>query len=275
MRVHAIETGRVRVKPSQLVGRGHGLARRLLPIFDRDWTDWLPVYAYAIEHADGVILVDSGANEGLESLPRWHPYFQRSVRFEIDREQEIGPRLAALGVGSRDVKTIVLTHLHIDHDGGLEDFPHARVFVAAGELAATRGLAGRVRGYLPQRWPSGFDPEPIYFADKPFGPFTHSRRLTEDGAVVALPTPGHTPHHLCVALVEEDSTLLFAGDASYSLANLVARRIDGVSADEPVAAATLDKLNAFAAERPVVFLPAHDPGAAERLARRSATSRPA
>ena len=95
MRVHAIETGRVRVRPSQLVGRGHGLSRRLALIFDPDWTDWLPVYAYAIERADGVILVDTGANEGLKSLPRWHPYFQRSVRFEIDREQEIGPRLAS------------------------------------------------------------------------------------------------------------------------------------------------------------------------------------
>ena len=65
MRIHAIETGRVRVKPSQPVGRGHGLSRRLAPLFDPDWTDWLPVYAYAIEHADGVILVDTGANEGL------------------------------------------------------------------------------------------------------------------------------------------------------------------------------------------------------------------
>ena len=274
MRIHAIETGRVRVRPSQVVGRGHGISRRLAPIFDADWTDWLPIYAYAIEHADGVILVDTGANEGLKSLPRWHPYFQRSVRFDIDRQQEIGPRLAALGIASRDVKTIVLTHMHIDHDGGLKDFAQARVWVAAGELAVTRGLAGRVRGYLPQRWPSGFDPAPISFADQPFGPFARSRSLTQDGAVVALPAPGHTPHHLCVALVEENATLVFAGDASYSQANLVARRIDGISEDELVAGATLDKLNGLAAQRPVVFLPAHDPEAAERLTRRQTASSP-
>ena len=107
------------------------------------------------------------------------------------------------------MKTIVLTHLHIDHDGGLKDFPHARVFVAAGELAAARGFVGRVRGYLPQRWPSGFDPQPIHFADQPFGPFARSRPLTQDGAVVALPTPGHTPHHLSVALVDEDFDAAF------------------------------------------------------------------
>jgi hypothetical protein len=29
MRIHAIETGRVRIKASQIVGKGHGFARRL------------------------------------------------------------------------------------------------------------------------------------------------------------------------------------------------------------------------------------------------------
>jgi glyoxylase-like metal-dependent hydrolase (beta-lactamase superfamily II) len=41
-------------------------------------------------------------------------------------EQEIGPQLRALGVGPRDVKRVVLTHLHMDHDGGLAHFPTAK-----------------------------------------------------------------------------------------------------------------------------------------------------
>jgi hypothetical protein len=53
MRVHVIETGRVRIKASQVVGRGQGLRRRLAPLFDAEWSDWLPVNAYAIEHRDG------------------------------------------------------------------------------------------------------------------------------------------------------------------------------------------------------------------------------
>ena len=70
MRIHAIETGRVRIKASQIVGRGHGLARRLAPLVDKEWSDWLPTYAYAIEHRDGVILVDTGASASLVRLPR-------------------------------------------------------------------------------------------------------------------------------------------------------------------------------------------------------------
>jgi glyoxylase-like metal-dependent hydrolase (beta-lactamase superfamily II) len=265
MRVHAIETGRVRVKASQIVGRG--LVRRLAPIFDDEWSDWLPTYAFAVEHAEGVALVDSGANAGLKRLPRWHPYFQRAVKFDIEPEQEAGAQLRAMGVGPSDVRLIVLIHLHIDHDGGLAAFPRARVLVSPGERAAAAGLKGRINGYLPQRWPSQFDPEPLVFVDEPYGPFARSRRLTADGALTALPTPGHTPDHISVALDDSERRIVFVGDATYSQDNLLAGRVDGVSPKAAIARDTMARLAALAAARPTLLLPAHDPGAADRLAR--------
>ena len=267
MRIHAIETGRVRVKASQLVGRGRGLARRLAPLVDDEWSGWLPTYAFAVEHRDGVVLIDTGANAGLKRLPRWHPYFQLAVKFDIEPEQEAGPQLRALGIAPSDVKLIVLTHLHIDHDGGLAPFPRARVLVSPGERAAAAGLMGRLNGYLPQRWPAHFDPEPLVFADAPYGPFARSRRLTADGALVALPTPGHTPDHVSVALEDGERRIVFVGDAAYSQDNLLAGRVDGVSPKAAVARDTMARLAALAAERPTLLLPAHDPGAADRLAR--------
>lgn len=55
MRIHAIETGRVQIKRSQIVAKGHGFARRLAPLTDAEWSEWLPTTAYAIEHRGGVI----------------------------------------------------------------------------------------------------------------------------------------------------------------------------------------------------------------------------
>ncbi len=274
MRIHAIQTGRVRIKSSQLVGRGHGWPRRLAPMFDAEWADWLPTYAFAIEHRDGVILVDSGANAGLKRLPRWHPYFQLAVRFDVEPEQEAAPQLRALGIGARDVRLIVLTHLHIDHDGGLAGFPEARTLASPGELAAAAGVGGRILGYLPQRWPSGFDPQPLDFADEPYSSFARSRRLVADGAVVAIPTPGHTPDHISVVIDEGDRRIVLAGDAAYSEASLLAGIVDGVGPDERVTLATLAGLKALVAERPTVFLPTHDPRSAERLARRECVAVP-
>ena len=273
MRVHAIETGRVQIKASQIVGRGHGLRRRLAPLFDAEWSDWLPINAYAIEHCDGVILVDTGASAGHKRLPRWHPYFRSCVRFDIEPEQEAGAQLRALGVGATDIKRVVLTHLHIDHDGGIGHFPTSEILVSPAELRRASGLAGRLRGHLPQRWAKAFDPKPLILDGGPYGPFPRSKRLTADGAIVAVATPGHTRDHLSVIVEDGDKAVFIAGDASYNEAAMLARAIDGVSDDEAQAAATLAAIKAFIEARPTIYLPAHDPKAAQRLAERRAAGR--
>ncbi len=180
MRVHAIETGRVKVKMAQLKGRGHGLLRRAAPLFDPNWSEWLPIYAWAIEHDEGVIAVDTGQGAHLKSLPAWHPYFKFAVEFDIEPEKEIGPQLRSLGIGPRDVRQVVLTHLHIDHDGGLAHFPNSKILASGGEIKAASGIAGRLQGYLPNRWPSWFDPIPLSFEKSAFrNPLlVHSRRAS-------------------------------------------------------------------------------------------------
>lgn len=269
MKVHAIQTGFVRIKTAQVEGRGHGLGRQLAIFTDRNWTDWLPTYGWAIEHRDGVIVIDTGQGTHLlETGKSLHPYLRWEVAFRIEREEEIGPQLRALGIGPRDVKHVVLTHLHMDHDGGLGHFPDSEILVSRGELHNARGWAGRMRGYLPNRWPSWFAPVPLDFKAEPFGPFASSKRLTVDGAVVAVPTPGHTADHLSVLVQVDDVTLFLAGDTSYNERLMLGGKVDGVSADEDVSGATLSALRSYAETHKTVYLPTHDPQSAERLATR-------
>ena len=275
MRIHAIETGRVRIKQSQIEGRGHGTWRQLQPILASEWADWSPVYAWAIEHPEGVIVVDTGAAAHLKSLPRWHPYFRFAVRFDIEPEQEAGPQLRGLGIGARDVKTVVLTHLHIDHDGGLAHFPHSRILASAGEIARASGSGGAVLGYLPKRWPKWFAPEPLVWQPTAYGPFASSARISAAGDVIAVPTPGHTPNHLSVVVRDGDHEIMLAGDASYLESTMLGGTVDGVSPDETVAAATLARIREFCSQRPVVYLPAHDPHAAQRLRQSRSVGAPA
>jgi N-acyl homoserine lactone hydrolase len=269
MRIHAIETGRVRIKQAQIEGRGHGLWRQLQPIMSQQWADWVPTYAWAIEHPEGLIVVDTGAATHLKSLPRWHPFFQLSVQFDIEPEQEVGPQLRGLGIGPRDVTTVVLTHLHIDHDGGLAHFPHSRILADAGELARTAGIAGMIQGYLPGRWPTWFDPQPLAFETSAYGPFARSVRITAAGDVVAVPTPGHTPNHVSVIVRDGDQHIVLAGDASYLERTMLTGTIDGISPDEAVARSTLANIRQLCEQSPTVYLPTHDPQAAQRLRERA------
>ena len=266
MRIHAIQTGRVQIKQAQIEGRGHGLWRQAQPILSNEWADWSPTYAWAIEHPEGVIVVDTGAGTHLKSLPRWHPYFRFAVRFDIQPEQEVGPQLRSLGIGARDVKTVVLTHLHIDHDGGLAHFPQSRIVASRDEIARTSGLRGALLGYLPNRWPKWFQPEPLAWQASPYGPFMSSAQITKAGDVIAVPTPGHTPNHYSVIVWDGGKQIMLAGDASYLESTMLSGVVDGVSPNEAVAKATLKRIREFCAQRPTVYLPTHDPASADRLA---------
>ena len=269
MKIHAIQTGFVRIKTAQVEGRGHGLARQLAIFTDSNWTEWLPTFAWAIEHRDGVIVVDTGQGAHLlETGKSLHPYLRWEVAFRIEREQEIGPQLRALGIGARDVKRVVLTHLHMDHDGGLAHFPNTEILVSSGELNTARGWAGRIRGYLPNRWPAWFDPKPLEFSAAPFGPFAASVRLTADGSVIAVATPGHTTDHVSIIVQDDDTSIMLAGDTSYNERLMLAGKVDGVSADEGVAGATLNAIGRLVQARNTVYLPTHDPLSAVRLANR-------
>jgi len=248
------------------------LWRQLQPMLASEWADWLPVYAWAIVHSEGVIVVDTGANAGLKSLPRWHPYFRSAVRFDIEPEQELGPQLQSHGIGARDVRTVVLTHLHIDHDGGLAHFPYARILVSADELARASGWRGTILGYLPNRWPQWFEPAALVWQPAPLGPFSRSARITKAGDVIAVPTPGHTPGHVSVIVTDAEQRIVLAGDASYLESTMLNGTLDGVSPNETAALRTLASIRALSAQGPTIYLPTHDPQSAHRLRGRRAVT---
>ncbi len=277
MKVHAIQTGAVAVKERQRSGAGPGPLRLPLTLADRDWTDPLPIYAWVIEHPEGVIVVDTGETARVNDpgyFPGWHPYYRLGVREWVEPEQEIGPQLRTLGISPDDVRWVVMTHLHTDHAGGLGHFPKSEILVTRPEFENARGALGKIRGFLPHRWPDWFSPELIDLESTRFGPFPESLRLTEAGDVAIIGTAGHTPGHVSVVLEEGDKSVLFAGDTSYTEQLMIEGRADGVSPDVDAARLSLSRLQEFARQRHVVYLPSHDPDSAERLAERRAVPAP-
>ena len=61
---------------------------------------------------------------------------------------------------------------------------------------------------------------------------------------------------------------MLAGDASYLERTMLSGTIDGVSDNEAAARSTLAGIRALTAQRPTIYLPAHDPKSAERLEER-------
>jgi glyoxylase-like metal-dependent hydrolase (beta-lactamase superfamily II) len=127
--------------------------------------------------------------------------------------------LRELGVGAEDLAHIVVTHIHLDHAGGVgalaPHFPQATVWVherGAPHLAdPTRLMKSAERIYGVEGLRTTFGPvEPV--------PSERLRSLTGGDAVPlgnrsleAIYTPGHAGHHVC--LVDSDTGGVFVGDA--------------------------------------------------------------
>jgi len=128
--------------------------------------------------------------------------------------------LAALGVGPADLAGIVVTHIHLDHAGGVGDlaraFPNATVHVhpvGARHLADPARLvasAARVYGDMLDGLYGRLDPTPaerINALDD-----GEEIRVGPGRSLVAVHSPGHASHHL--ALHDSETGVLFTGDAA-------------------------------------------------------------
>ena len=267
-----IKTGTIRIRPKHRAGdKTKSLWRRRLELLtDRNWTEPLPIYTYLVEHSEGLILLDCGETSKAGFFPWWHPFFRFNMDLLVEPGDEIGPQLRARGIDpTRDLKALVLSHLHHDHADGLEYFEGTEVIVSQDNYDAAKGIPGTIRGAVPQQWPTWFEPTLREFDGPAISSFEGSIPLTDDGTVFAVPTPGHMAGHLSLVVRTDDVTWFLAGDATYDQDLLLQRVVDGPAEDVPTSLATMDRIAHFAANEPTVLLPAHDPAAEERLAQRN------
>lgn len=175
-------------------------------------------YVLLVKTNRGWMLVDSGF--GKKDL-KWNSpfvirFFQRFMGIPKDESNTAIEQIKGLGIQPSEVKDIVLTHLHLDHAGGVSDFPWATVHVFESEYKAAMKHQGKIGiGYVRRQWrnhqnwvfyqPSG---------DSWFN-FPAIKIPDLEPTIFLIPTPGHTIGHCMVAIQNEEGWILHGGDAIF------------------------------------------------------------
>lgn len=186
------------------------------PFLSKDRADLSCTVAVCVRDNGDLLLVDAGLSELSESAPE-KSLLGATRRFLGLKTSALSPvvrQLESLGFDRGQVKTVVATHCHFDHVGGLCDFPDARLVTTRFELSAVGGF-GLQAFYRPADLACSNRIDAVDLG----GPRTHcfpsSLDLFGDGEVVLLDAEGHTGGHLAVALRSGDDFFLHVGDAVF------------------------------------------------------------
>jgi glyoxylase-like metal-dependent hydrolase (beta-lactamase superfamily II) len=233
---------------------------------------WLPCPIFILEHPTaGHVLVDTGlpaaaAHDPKAALGRLGSWMY-GVR--ADESQPLPARLRQLGIPRGGINVVVMTHLHLDHAGALNEIDGATVVVSKQEWHAAHGGKALARGYLRSQFDLAHDTRLIDFdADSvnSFASFGRSFDLFGDGSVVLVSTPGHTYGHMSVVVRLKDRECLIAGDAIYTRGNLDAGDLPLVVADEHNYKRSVREIRAYKQMTPsALVIAGHDVGQWESL----------
>lgn len=205
MRVHHLNAGTMRPIGGRLVDGLPGLFRRAEMV----------CHCLLLETDDGLVLVETGVGSPTtDRAGEWlGKRFVRMTNPSVS-EEPLVRQIEKLGFAASDVRDIVLTHLDLDHAGGLVDFPGANVHVYSEELREFEkecaGDGWRYRQIQFAHGPKWTEHEAL--GEEWFG-FRAAREIAPD--VLLIPLAGHTRGHAGVAVDTGDGWLLHAGDAYF------------------------------------------------------------
>src|SRR5580700_3512256 len=153
-----------------------------------------------VRHPAGDLLIDTGNSshfaEEVSVYPFWVRLKLKSLAGELNPRVPLPDLLRRIGEDPAKVRWAILSHVHLDHAGGLMDLPRMPVLLTREELQFANDPKVQAKGFTieahTQRFPP-FSAPTLKFDPTPYETLDESADLYKDGSVVVVPLRGHTP----------------------------------------------------------------------------------
>jgi len=265
IQIHGLKTGKLAVKKSVMRAKRPGLMSTVLSFKDKEFGDWLPVWNWIIVHPEGTFLIDTGLSsdvnqadyfKGIDFVSRY--YLRKQMKFDIKREEELDYLFKKVDIEINQIDKVILTHLHIDHTGGLKYLPKVPILVNEKEWKTKDGA-------FPELFPPNINIQTLRM-DCNDETFEKCQYITESKDLVMIPTPGHTSGHVSIALIGSNNEIyLFAGDVAYTKKRLFDKAFSATIKNLKENIESCEKIISLSKKFNLVFLPTHDHDNIERL----------
>jgi N-acyl homoserine lactone hydrolase len=266
VRVHPITTGTVMYPIDALFTRGGRLAL-LRSLGFRSERIEIPIPCFLLEHPTaGPFIVDTGHHASMAVDPKgsYGPILGRGAgpHIRMGTEDSLPDQIRARGVDPREIKLVVMTHLHLDHASGVSQFPAATFIVTAREWEAATNGPGLRGGYVSRQFDHAFDWRTIDFDGdevSSYKSFGRTLDLFGDGSVRLAYTPGHTLGHTSLVIRTAGPEFLIVGDAAYAMRTIRESAMPYGPQDEHEFRRSLKEVQRYLEQTPdAAVCPGHD-----------------
>lgn len=178
-----------------------------------------PALCALIKHPEqGYILFDTGYSERFYQLTQKFPFSLYRHLTPVVLKKSLKQQLEEQNIHASEIRSIVISHFHADHIGGLKDFPNAQFFChpqALNDIRDKKGIKALLKGFLPDLLPKDFYERVIALKNEvqlpsQLQPFTTGFDLFQDKQLLAIPLPGHAKGQIGLYFKAEQETFLIA-----------------------------------------------------------------
>jgi glyoxylase-like metal-dependent hydrolase (beta-lactamase superfamily II) len=264
--VEPLKAGEMTCAPAFLESAGRLAKLRMLGVgTPRSAYLWVPIPAFLVHHPSGPLLVDTGLHPSVASRPAENlgRIVATAGKPRLEPGADVPARLRARGIDPKQIRIVVMTHMHFDHTSAMSEFAEAIFLVSEDEWeAASEGRQPLLHGYRHAHYDYAFDYRTISYdtaSVSSYATFGRTFDLFGDGSVRLASTPGHTAGHQSVICHLADRDLVIAGDAIYTIAQLEGGPEPPRPFDRHNWRRSMHELQHFARTYPeAVIIPGHD-----------------